>query len=61
MMTALDGKIMGSYMETAQGGAAGEAFYDIAFGKAPILISPTLGANGRADAILAAEKTEARM
>ena len=35
MMTALDGKIMGSYMETAQGGAAGEAFYDIAFGKAP--------------------------
>ena len=27
----------------------------------PILISPTLGANGRADAILAAEKTEARM
>ena len=38
MMTALDGKIMGSYMETAQGGAAGEAFYDIAFGKAPPFI-----------------------
>ena len=35
MMTALDGKIMGSYMETPQGSAAGDVFYDIAFGKKP--------------------------
>lgn len=35
MMTALDGKIMGSYMETPQGSAAGDVFYNIAFGKAP--------------------------
>ncbi len=35
MMTALDGKIMGSYMETPQGSAAGDAFYSIAFGKEP--------------------------
>lgn len=35
MMTALDGKIMGSYMETPQGSAAGDVFYDIAFGKEP--------------------------
>ena len=35
MMTALDGKIMGSYMETPQGSAAGNVFYDIAFGKEP--------------------------
>ena len=35
MMTALDGKIMGKYMSTAQGGAAGDVFYDIAFGKQP--------------------------
>ena len=35
MMTALDGKIMGSYMETPQGGTAGDVFYDIAFGKKP--------------------------
>lgn len=35
MMTALDGKIMGSYMETPQGGAAGDVFYNIAFGKNP--------------------------
>ena len=34
MMTALDGKIMGSYMETPQGSAAGDVFYNIAFGKA---------------------------
>lgn len=33
MTTALDGKIMGSYMETPQGTAAGDVFYDIAFGK----------------------------
>ena len=35
MMTALDGKIMGSYMERPQGSAAGDVFYDIAFGKEP--------------------------
>lgn len=33
MMCALDGKIMGGYMRTPQGRAAGDAFYDIAFGK----------------------------
>lgn len=35
MMTSLDGKIMGSYMETPEGEAAGNIFYDIAFGKTP--------------------------
>ena len=35
MMTSLDGKIMGSYMGTAEGEAAGAVFYDIAFGKDP--------------------------
>lgn len=35
METSLDGKIMGSYMETAQGRAAGNVFYNIAFGKNP--------------------------
>lgn len=35
MMCALDGKIMGGYMGTPQGRAAGDAFYDIAFGKEP--------------------------
>lgn len=35
MMTALDGKIMGNYMETAEGAAAREVFYNLAFGKAP--------------------------
>ena len=33
MMTSLDGKILGSYMETAEGAAAGNVFYEIAFGK----------------------------
>ena len=33
MMTSLDGKIMGGYMETAEGEQAGSVFYDIAFGK----------------------------
>ena len=33
MMTSLDGKIMGGYMETPQGEAAGNVFYEIAFGK----------------------------
>ncbi len=35
MMTSLDGKIMGSYMETPEGEKAGEVFYHIAFGKKP--------------------------
>lgn len=35
MMTSLDGKIMGNYMETPEAGPAGEVFYDIAFGKEP--------------------------
>ena len=35
MMTSLDGKIMGKYMSTPQGSAAGNVFYDIAFGKQP--------------------------
>ncbi|WP_432627802.1 dihydrofolate reductase family protein [Brotaphodocola sp.] len=35
MMTSLDGKIAGSFMETPQGSAAGDVFYDIAFGKTP--------------------------
>lgn len=33
MMTSLDGKIMGNYMGTPEGEAAGEVFYQIAFGK----------------------------
>lgn len=35
MMTSLDGKIMGSYMDTPEGKAAGNVFYQIAFGKNP--------------------------
>ena len=35
MMTSLDGKIMGNYMDTPEGEAAGEVFYNIAFGKNP--------------------------
>ncbi len=35
MMTSLDGKIMGNYMETAAGAAAGEVFYNLSFGKNP--------------------------
>ncbi len=35
MLTSLDGKIMGNYMDTPEGEAAGEVFYDIAFGKNP--------------------------
>ena len=35
MMTALDGKIMGDYMETPEGNTAGDVFYQIAFGKNP--------------------------
>lgn len=35
MMTSLDGKIMGSYMDTPEGEAAGKAFYSIAFGSNP--------------------------
>lgn len=33
MMTSLDGKIMGQYMETPEGNAAGDVFYNISFGK----------------------------
>lgn len=33
MMTSLDGKIMGNYMETEQSDEAGKVFYNIAFGK----------------------------
>ena len=35
MMTSLDGKIMGRYMDTPEGEAAGDVFYNIAFGKKP--------------------------
>ncbi len=35
MMTSIDGKIMGNYMRTPEGNAAGSVFYDIAFGKKP--------------------------
>lgn len=35
MLTSLDGKIMGRYMETPECDKAGEVFYDIAFGKNP--------------------------
>lgn len=35
MMTSLDGKIMGNYMETPEGAAAGDVFYTISFGKNP--------------------------
>lgn len=35
MMTSLDGKIMGKYMETPEGSAAGDVFYRISFGKNP--------------------------
>lgn len=35
MMISMDGKIMGSYMDTPEGAAAGEVFYNIAFGKNP--------------------------
>lgn len=35
MMTSLDGKIMGDYMETSEGQAASDVFYNISFGKNP--------------------------
>lgn len=35
MMTSLDGKIMGNFMEAPESGPAGDAFYEIAFGKEP--------------------------
>ena len=35
MMTSLDGKIMGGYMETPEGEAAGDVFYNISFGSDP--------------------------
>lgn len=33
MLTSIDGKIMGNYMNTPESDIAGKAFYDIAFGK----------------------------
>lgn len=35
MMTSLDGKIMGAYMDTPEAEAAGDVFYELAFGKDP--------------------------
>lgn len=35
MMTSLDGKIMGNYMDTPEGAAAGDVFYNISFGQDP--------------------------
>lgn len=35
MLTSLDGKIMGSYMDTMEGEMAGNVFYNISFGKNP--------------------------
>ncbi|WP_314724544.1 RibD family protein [Enterocloster bolteae] len=35
MMTSLDGKIMGKYMETPESEVAGDVFYNISFGKNP--------------------------
>lgn len=35
MLTSIDGKIMGGFMETPEGEAAGEVFYRLAFGKEP--------------------------
>lgn len=35
MMTSLDGKIMGTYMDTPEGEQASDIFYQIAFGKQP--------------------------
>lgn len=35
MMTSIDGKIMGAYMDTPEGGAAGDVFYNIAFDSNP--------------------------
>lgn len=35
MMTSIDGKIMGSYMDTPEGEAAGKEFYSIAFDSHP--------------------------
>ncbi len=35
MLTSIDGKIMGKYMDTPEGETAGDVFYRIAFGKPP--------------------------
>lgn len=40
MMTSLDGKIMGNYMETPEGSAAGDVFYNLSFGKNPFYKHP---------------------
>lgn len=33
MMTSLDGKIMGPYMDTPEGNAAGDVFYEFLLGR----------------------------
>lgn len=35
MMTSIDGKIMGSYMDTPESESTGDVFYNLAFGKEP--------------------------
>lgn len=35
MMTSIDGKIMGNYMDTPEGQSAGDVFYNISFGEKP--------------------------
>lgn len=35
MITSIDGKIMGKYMDTSESKAAADAFYRLAFGKSP--------------------------
>ena len=35
MMTSLDGKIMGNFMETSEGETAGDVFCNISFGNNP--------------------------
>lgn len=35
MMTSLDGKIMGDFMDTPEGEISGNVFYNISFGKNP--------------------------
>lgn len=35
MMTSIDGKIMGNYMDAPESGPAGDVFYNIAFGEHP--------------------------
>lgn len=35
MMTSIDGKIMGAYMDAPESETAGDVFYRLAFGKEP--------------------------